>query len=310
MIATLLLAGVLWQTQQSQDVYQRVRQALGDDAVTQLRDKRFSALEERLSAVKAASGRERAETLALLGAIEFMDGKMAQAASDFQKAETLGAGREEDRFTHAMALVRLGEHEEEARTLLSELTKERASRALYWYWLGRVDYYQRRYSEAVENLQQAVQLDPKAARGWDSLGLAWDMQGHLEQAREMFEKAVALNRAQVTPSPWPPHNLGYLLLRTGETARAEGALRESLKYDGRLAQTHYYLGRTLEKEDRAAEAIEEYKVAVAGDATSADACYSLAMLYRKLKRENEAQVMFEEFKKRKNTVGANTGEPR
>src|SRR5450631_976944 len=104
MIAKLVLAGVLWQGQQSQDIYQRVRQALGDEAVTRLKAKHFSAIEEQLSAVKTASGPERAEILALRGAVEFMDGKMAQAAGDFQEAEKLGRGKEEDRFTHAMAL--------------------------------------------------------------------------------------------------------------------------------------------------------------------------------------------------------------
>jgi len=310
MVAELLVAGVLLQAQQSQDVYQRVKQALGDDGVTRLRAKHFSELEEQLSAVKTASDPERVEMLALRGAVEFIDGKMAQAANDFQQAEKLGPAREEDRFTHAMALVRLGEHEAEARTLLAGLAKERADKAIYWYWLGRVDYYQRRYSEAVQNLEKAVKLDPKAARSWDSLGLAWDMQGYLEQAQGMFEKAVALNRAQALPSPWPAHNLGYLLLRTGETAKAEEALRESLKYDGHLTQTHYYLGRTLEKEERAAEAIEQYQLAVAGDPTSADACYSLAMLYRKLKREDEAKAMFEEFRKRKGMGSPRASEPR
>ncbi len=299
-MATLLLAGLLWRAPQTQDVYQRVRQTLGEEGVAELRAKDFSKVEEELTALRTTSDGERAEVWALRGAVEFLDGKIEQASADFEASEKLRPGKEEDRFTHAMALVRLGD-ETEARTVLSGLAKEHANTAIYWYWLGRLDYYQRRYREAVENLEKAVKLDPKAARGWDSLGLAWDMQGQLEQAREMFEKAAALNREQASPSPWPPHDLGYLLLRTGETAKAEEALRESLKYDRRLAQTHYYLARTLEKEERASEAIEEYKVAVAGDAASADSCYSLAMLYRKLNRETDARAMFDEFKRRKNT---------
>ena len=121
----------------------------------------------------------------------------------------------------------------------------------------------------------------------------------MAQAREMFEKAVTLNRQQSKPSPWPPHNLGYLLLRMGEPAKAEEALRESLRYDANLAQTHYYLARVLEKEDHANDAIAEYQTAVARDATSTDSCYSLAMLYRKLHRDEDAKAMFDEFRKRK-----------
>jgi Tfp pilus assembly protein PilF len=90
-----------------------------------------------------------------------------------------------------------------------------------------------------------------------------------------------------------------LLLRLGETAAAEDALRESLRYDAKLARTHYYLARVLEREGRANEAVQEFKIAVTGDPASADACYSLAILYRRLHFENEASGMFAEYRKRK-----------
>jgi tetratricopeptide (TPR) repeat protein len=125
------------------------------------------------------------------------------------------------------------------------------------------------------------------------------MQGHMEPARAAFEKAVSLNREQARPSAWPPHNFGHLLFRMGETEAAEKALRESLSYDEKLARTHYYLGRVLEKEGRQSEAITEYRSAVTGDTQASDACYSLAMLYRKLHREAEAEAMFAEFRRRK-----------
>jgi tetratricopeptide (TPR) repeat protein len=301
-ISGLLLVSLLLHAQ-TLDIYQRVKQTLGDAAEAELRAKSFSRVEERLTAVKPANGDQRAELLALSGAVAFLEGKMAQAAADFRESEKIRPAKEGDRFTFAMALVRLGD-EGEARGVLSNLAREHANTAIYWYWLGRLDYDQRRYSEAVENLERAVKLDPKAARGWDSLGLAWDMQGQMELAREQFEKAVSLNRLQTAPSPWPPHNLGYLLLRMGEPAKAEEALRESLRYDAKLARTHYYLARTLEKEERASEAIPEYQAAVAGDAKSADSCYSLAMLYRKLHRETEANAMFEEFRRRKTSEAA------
>jgi tetratricopeptide (TPR) repeat protein len=278
----LLACVVLLGGGQSEDIYQRVKRTLGDAAGAQLRSKNFSQLEERLAAITPANDAEHAELLALKGAIEFLDGKMAEAAADFRESEKIQPAKEGDRFTLAMALVRLGE-EDGARNVLASLAREHANTAIYWYWLGRLDYYQRRYAEAVENLERAVKLDPSAARGWDSLGLAWDMQGHMQQAREDFEKAVELNRDQKQPSPWPPHNLGYLLLRMGE----------------KLARTHYYLARTLEKEERADEAIAEYQIAVAEDKAATDSCYSLAMLYRKLHREDDAKAMFAEFKRRK-----------
>lgn len=300
----VLAASLLLQAQSGgEDIYQRTKRTLGEGAVQELRARNFSRLAERFAQAKPANDEELAELLALKGAVEFVGGQMAQAAADFRESQKLHPAKEGDRFTLAMALVRVGK-EDEARVVLSSLASEHPTSAIYWYWLGRLDYYQRRYGESVQNLEKAVNLDPKSARAWDSLGLAWDMQGHMEQARETFDKAVTLNRLQAQPSPWPPHNLGYLLLRMGEPAKAEEALRESLRYDNKLARTHYYLARTLEKEDRAQDAIGEYKIAVAADAASADSCYSLAMLYRKLHREREADAMFAEFKRRKTTEAA------
>jgi tetratricopeptide (TPR) repeat protein len=128
------------------------------------------------------------------------------------------------------------------------------------------------------------------------------MQGLLGKALGAFEKAASLNREQAHPSPWPPHDLGYLLLRMDKSRDAEPALRESLHYDPKLAQAHYHLGRILEKEGRETEAIDEYVAAVSGDTQASDACYSLAMLYGKLHRDVEANAMFAEFKRRKQAV--------
>jgi tetratricopeptide (TPR) repeat protein len=197
-----------------------------------------------------------------------------------------------------MALVNLGDGVG-SRKLLNQLFEQHPDRPIYIYWLGKLDYDAHRYEDAAAELQKAVALDPNSSRAWDSLGLTFDMQGLAEQAHEAFEKAVVLNREQTHPSPWPPHNLGYWLLRMNRTQQAEAALRESLRYNPSLAQSHYHLGRTLEKEGRQPEAAHEYLTAVNTDARSADACYSLAILYRKLHRNADADAMFTEYKKRR-----------
>jgi tetratricopeptide (TPR) repeat protein len=301
-VAVCVAAGALWAAQ-GEDIYQRLARALAECGqsealVGELRAQHFTRVEESLASLKPVNDEQRAELLGLRGAVEFLDGKMAAAAEAFREAEKIRPAKESDRFTLAMALVKLGD-DGEARAVLASLANQHAASAIYWYWLGRMDYDLRRYSEAIENLEKALSLDPSSARVWDSLGLAWDMQGQMDEARKAFEKAVSLNRAQPQPSAWPPHNFGYLLLRLGETAAAEDALRESLRYDAKLARTHYYLARVLEREGRANEAVQEFKIAVTGDPASADACYSLAMLYRRLHFENEASDMFAEYRKRK-----------
>jgi protein O-GlcNAc transferase len=293
---------------QGDDVFARLRHVLspsseGELAAVELRNGNFGRVQEMLSAARVNGASERAELLSLQGAVAFLDGKMSASAVDFEQAAAIAPLKDTDTFTLAMALVNLRD-DKRARVLIEDLAKRYPGRAVYTYWLGRVDYDQRRYEEAAAELRKAVALDPQSARAWDSLGLALDMQGQMGQALEAFQKSVELNRRLARPSPWPPHDFGFLLLRTDKPDAAETALRESLRYDPRLAQTHYYLGRTLEKEGAESQAVNEYAVAVSSDSASADACYSLAKLYRKMHRDREANEMFAEYRKRHQAVVA------
>ncbi len=291
---------------QSEDIFQRLRQALqpavnGELAAKSLAEKNFAQVEALLSDEKASSNEKRAELLSLRGAVEFLDGKMRPAAASFQEAAKLAPLGDSDSFTLAMALVNLGDATH-SRAVLEDLANRHPERAIYVYWLGRIDYDQRRYEEAVVKLRRSTDLDPQSARAWDSLGLAFDMQGQFEQALVALQKAVNLNRSQAHPSPWPPTDLGYLLLRMEKSKEADASLREAIRYNSDMPEAHYHLGRVLEKEERNNEAIDEYMTAVSLNTTSTEACYSLAILYRKLNRGTDANAMFTELKKRKQAL--------
>lgn len=287
----------------SEDIFTRLRKVLassgqGDLAATELAKNNFARVQEILANTKSSDEPARAEILSLEGAVAFLQGDFNGSAIAFDRAAALTPLADADRFTLAMALVKQGA-EKRAGGILEELSHKHPDHSLYLYWLGRLDYNQRRYQEAAGKLTRAVELDSNSARAWNSLGLTFDMQGRLEQAQNALERAADLNRKQAHPSPWPPHDLGFLLLRMDRPKEAEASLRESLRYDPAFPQSHYHLGRTLEKEGLDEAAVEEYKKAVAIDPASSDACYSLALLYRKAHRDAEAAAMFTEYKKRR-----------
>ncbi len=241
---------------------------------------------------------QSSEVWALRGDLDFLGGNMDGAIAAFRHAATFAPLQQSDRFTFAMAWVKVG-NDEQARAVLDALLSDNPRQPLYLYWLGRLDYDQGRYQDAVDKLTRTTELAPDFGRAWDSLGLAFDMQGRVDEALNAFAKAVSLNRQQATRSPWPTHNLGYLLLRMNRLDAAETTLRESLGYDRDMAQTHLYLGRVLERQNREADAISEYALAVSLDKRSSDACYSLALLYRKSHRNRQAEEMFAEYRKRR-----------
>jgi tetratricopeptide (TPR) repeat protein len=235
---------------------------------------------------------------ALLGAMEFLGGRMNQAVQAFRQADELSPLDGHDPFTLAMALGDLGDVKA-SRTELTRLNQRNPNQPIYLYWLARLDYGQRLYDDAVEKFKRVTSMDPGWVRGYDNLGLSYDMLGLTEEARTAFAKAAALNRTLPAPSPWPPHNLGYLQLRLQQFDDAEETLREALKYDPKFAIAHYHLARVLENQGRNDGAIEEYKTAAALDVKLAEPLYSLCLLYRRRGREAEAASALAEYRRRK-----------
>jgi len=237
-----------------------------------------------------------AECHALAGAVAFLEGRMERAVTSLRQADALVPLDDRDRFTLAMALVKLSDIKS-AREQLMRLTVDHPDVPLYLYWLARIDYDQRLYEQAIEKLRRVIRLDPESSRAYDNLGLALDMLGQTDEARQAFEKGVQLNRKLPEPSAWPPQDLGALLLRMQQFKEAEAALREALRYDSEVPMAHYHLGRTLEAEDRDNEAIEEYRAATAGPTPVVEAFYSLGLLYRRHDRSREAETAFAAYRK-------------
>lgn len=270
-------------------------------AVRALASHQYSSLERMLAEEHPQSAAEASELKCLEGVVAFMGGRMNPAVASFEQAAKFAPLKDADSFTLAMAYVSLGDAEH-ARSVLASLAAKHPRDAIYLYWLGRLDYYQRRYEQAVEKLKKAAELDASSSRIWNSLGLAYDMQGLSDEALDALKRAVQFNRQEPRPSPWPPHDLAFLLLRINRANEAEVMLREALKYDPDMPEAHLHLGRALEAEGQDEAAIHEYAAAVKLDPVSPDACYPLAMLYKRLHRDSEAEAMFAEFKKRKRNL--------
>jgi tetratricopeptide (TPR) repeat protein len=263
-------------------------------------EKAFARMEAILkgSVLAEAPPASAAELQALLGALEFVGGRMNQAVHAFQRSESLKPLDDHDRFTLAMAQVNLGDVKG-SRVELTRLNENHPDQPIYLYWLARLDYGQRLYDEAVEKLNKVIRLDPNSVRGYDNLGLSFDMMGFPDEAQGAFAKAVDLNRKLAAPSPWPPQNLGYLMLRLEKFHEAEEYLREALKYDPRFALAHYHLGRVLEREDNDDAAIVEYRSAAALDDKIAEPLYSLGRLYLRHGRAVEAESVLAEYTRRR-----------
>lgn len=241
---------------------------------------------------------EAAKLLTFAAGIFFLDSDYLNTAIAYKKAEKIAPLDERSRFTLAMAYIRL-QRQNWAAPELERLTREQPNNALYWYWLGRVEYDANKYDQAVMKFNKAVALDPMMMRAYDNLGLCYDHLSNTEAALKSYRKAIELNRVQAKPSPWPLVNLAVLLLSKNELMEAETLLRESLGYDANVSPAHYNLGQILEKQGKPMEAIAALNQAALLDPNYPEPHYTLSRIYQKQGEKEKAQQALANFQRLK-----------
>jgi tetratricopeptide (TPR) repeat protein len=235
-----------------------------------------------------------ADLLRLLGRVFLMDRKPLNAAIAIKKAEALAPLDDATRFTLVLAYIAMKQGDW-ARPELERLIAAEPDRAIYRYWLGRLDYDKGQYAPAVEHFKEALTRDPGFVRAFDNLGLCYEALNRPDEAIAQYRQAVRLNRDSASKSPWPPMNLGILLRRRGELAEAESLLREAVNLDDRLAAAHYQLGVLLEQQDQLPGAQSEIERAAALDPTFADPFYALARIYKRRGETTRAEAAMTTF---------------
>ena len=229
-----------------------------------------------------------AHLLAYVGTIYFLNHDYVNAAVAWRKSETITPLQPDLRFSQAMVYVHVG-HPGWARTALESLAAENPKDALYAYWLGRLDYDGHEYGGAIRHFQRAIELDPRMARAYDNLGLAYYYQDQNDLAVTNYEKAIALNREAGHPSPWPHLNLAITQQFLNQLPQAETNLREAIRLDPGFAKAHFQLGTVLEDLNQLEAALGELKEAAHLEPDYPEPHMALARIYRKLGKEPDAR---------------------
>ena len=235
-----------------------------------------------------------AKLLAMAGGIFFLDGQYLQAAIAWKKAEAIAPLDDRNRFTLAMAYVKLNRRDL-ARPELEKLAAAQGQNPLFLYWLGRLDYDERNYTSAITRLQKVIELDPKMVRAYDTLGLCFDYLGKFDEAVKNYNRAIELNRLQSKPSAWPHVDLAISLIALNRLPEAEKNLREAVGYDPQLPQAHYQLGRVLEMQGGYQAAVESLKLAVALAPEYPEPHYLLGKIYHRVGNEPLSKVEIGRF---------------
>jgi tetratricopeptide (TPR) repeat protein len=226
--------------------------------------------------------------LDFLGGVYFLDRDYLHAAVAWNKSQAIAPLPTSLRFSLAMAYIRMG-RSDWARKALEALAAQNPREALYAYWLGRLDFDQRAYSQAIAHFNQAITQAPDMARAYDSLGLCYYHQNQNTLATQSFQKAIDLDRTSPHPSAWPWLNLAITQQEMNQSKSAEANLREAIRLDPGFAQAHFQLGNVLESSGQTQAAIAELRAAAGFDPNYAEPHFALAHIYRSLGQESAAR---------------------
>jgi tetratricopeptide (TPR) repeat protein len=119
--------------------------------------------------------------------------------------------------------------------------------------LGYLTYQRSRVWQSEISLwQDVVAKSPKKARGYDYLGVAYQLQGQYELGLKMHQQAIKLNRLYGEPY----HNAGSALIALKRYTEAEEYYRTAIEKDSKQAYFYQGLGQALLKQNKFVEARE------------------------------------------------------
>ncbi len=139
----------------------------------------------------------------------------------------------------------------EALPQLEQAAQQNPRDALAHYSLGRGLDAVGRPQEAFNEYQTAVSLDQAYPAAENELGVSLIMQGQLADAEKHFKRAIEIDPTYASAYG----NLGMLYGRTGQSAKAIAACDKALELDPGLLQCHQTIATVLAGEGRFDEAL-------------------------------------------------------
>jgi tetratricopeptide (TPR) repeat protein len=157
--------------------------------------------------------------------------------------------------------------------------------------LGVVYVKSGRLDEAIELYERALAINPFDAKTYANLGSAYGRKGMWDEAISACVKALAVDPTHAIVGVYS--NLGLIYDKKGNVDEAISQYKKAIALDPFLAEVHYNLGLAYAKKGEIDEAIAAFKKALAVKPNLAGTHYNLAAAYYKKGNNQLAILHFE-----------------
>ncbi len=154
--------------------------------------------------------------------------------------------------------------------------------------------------KSEQHFRAAVELDPGWVESYYNYGLFLAQHSRKTEAADLFQKAVEIN----PDYPEAHVQLGLLLDETGRSAEASAHYRRALQVNPDNRQAHYFLGRHLLTNGRVEEAIQHLLETIRVEDSWTPVCMqAVAIACERAGDQDRALHFFREAKQRALTLG-------
>lgn len=176
-----------------------------------------------------------------------------------------------------------------------------------WYSLGRIRYHDQRFADAMACFQAALKLAPRSVKAENNIGLTFEAMNRQDEAIAAYRQAIAWqdSAAPGELNEQPLLNLAIVLLHRGELDEAEQLLARAETLAPKDPRVREQLGHVYLQRQNWSRAAEELKGACTLDPANGSLHFLLGQAYRHLGRTAEAKAEFDESARLARTTPSN-----
>lgn len=163
----------------------------------------------------------------------------------------------------------------EAINYLEQAMEKEPNLAVIYQNLGNIYDELGNYDQAITNYEKVIELKSNLTETYNNLGIIYQKIGNLEKAEEYYQKAI-----EVDPSYFISYsNLGVIYLIKQDWAKAQQYFQQALDLNQNFAQAHHGLAAALLNQQEIEKAIQHYEKSMALMPELIDNYNHLALIY-------------------------------